>query len=301
MNKHVGFIGLGNMGNPMASHLIEAGYSLTVYDINQNVLKTFEDMGAFIAATPAEVASAAKTVILSLPNPTIVREVVLGTSGVIEGTAINTVIDMSTTGAKMAREIASALSEKAITQVDAPVSGGVPGAKVKKLAIMVACPDDRFEEIKMILSNIGTVFFIGNKPGMGQTMKLVNNVLSATALASTTEAMLYGAKAGLDPEIMIKVLNAGSGRNSATEDKYPRAILPRTFNLGFTAGLMCKDMLLCQEEVKDMGVPMAVIDAAREEWLEVEQEMGKDRDFTAIVEMLERRSGIELKKSKQKE
>ena len=109
---------------------------------------------------------------------------------------------------------------------------------------------------------------------MGQTMKLVNNVLSATALASTTEALLYDANSGLDPEIMIKVLNAGSGRNSATEDKYPRAILPRTSNLGFTVGLMCKDMLLCQEEVKDMGVPMAVIDAARKEWLEVQQEMG---------------------------
>jgi 3-hydroxyisobutyrate dehydrogenase-like beta-hydroxyacid dehydrogenase len=158
MNTHVGFIGLGNMGNHMASHLIEADYSLTVYDINQKVLKTFESMGANIAATPAGVASAAKTVILSLPNPTIVREVVLGNSGVIEGTAVNTVIDMSTTGAKKAREIASALSEKAITLVDAPVSGGVPGAKVKKLAIMVACPDDRFEEIKLLLSNIGKVF-----------------------------------------------------------------------------------------------------------------------------------------------
>ncbi len=100
-------------------------------------------------------------------------------------------------------------------------------------------------------------------------------------MASTTEAILYGAKSGLDPEIMITVLHAGSGRNSATEDKYPRAILIRTFNLGFTAGLMCKDMLLCQEEVKDMGIPMAVINAACEEWLEVEQEMGKDRDITA--------------------
>jgi len=97
---------------------------------------------------------------------------------------------------------------------------------------------------------------------------------------------------------MIKVLNAGSGRNSATEDKYPRAILPRTFNLGFTVGLMCKDMLLCREEIKDMGVPMAVIDAAREEWLEVEREMGMDQDFTTIVQMLERRSGIVLKESK---
>jgi 3-hydroxyisobutyrate dehydrogenase-like beta-hydroxyacid dehydrogenase len=135
---------------------------------------------------------------------------------------------------------------------------------------------------------------------MGQTMKLVNNVLSATALASTTEALLYGAKSGLDPEIMIKVLNAGSGRNSATEDKYLRAILPRTFNLGFTVGLMRKDMLLCQEEVKDMGVPMAVIDAVRKEWLEVEQEMGMNQDFTSIVQMLERRSSIVLKKIEQK-
>jgi 3-hydroxyisobutyrate dehydrogenase-like beta-hydroxyacid dehydrogenase len=177
MNTHVGFIGLGNMGNSMASHLIEAGYSLTVYDINQKVLKTFESIGANIAATPAEVASAAKTVILSLPNPTIVGEVVLGNSGVIEGTAVNTVIDMSTTGAKMAREIASALSEKPITLVDAPVSGGVPGAKVKKLAIMVSCPDDRFEEIKLLLSNIGKVFFIGNKPGMDQDFTAIVQML----------------------------------------------------------------------------------------------------------------------------
>ncbi len=296
MENHIGFIGLGNMGNPMASNLINSGLSLTVYDIDREAVDGFVNMGAVAASSPAELASQCETVILSLPKPNIVKEIVLGANGLIEGGSLKTVIDMSTTGATMAKEIASALSEKGITQVDAPVSGGVAGARKGKLAIMVACPESIFPQIEKLLSNVGHVFFIGEKPGMGQTMKLVNNILSATALAASTEAILYGAKSGLDPETMINVLNAGSGRNSATEDKFPGAILPRTFNLGFTAGLMCKDMLLCRDEVKDMGVPMAIIDAAREEWLQAQEEMGADADITDIVRMLERRSGLELKK-----
>lgn len=162
---------------------------------------------------------------------------------------------------------------------------------------MVACPQAQFANLESMLKHIGKVFFIGERPGMGQTMKLVNNLLSATALAATSEAIVYGTKAGLDPTIMIDVLNSGSGRSSATQDKFPRAILSRTFDLGFATHLMCKDLELCYEEAKDAGVPMQVGDAVRRLWLQVQEEIGPDEDFTTIVKMIERKAGVEIKGS----
>ena len=147
--------------------------------------------GAVAAASPAAVASAVDTVLLSLPDPAIVRKVALGTGsadGVIAGTKVKTVLDLSTTGATAAREIAAALAAKGIAAVDSPVSGGVAGAVKGTLAVMVACPKALFAELEPMLKHIGKVFFIGERPGMGQTMKLANNLLSATATAATAEA-----------------------------------------------------------------------------------------------------------------
>src|SRR5262249_9200880 len=158
-----------------------------------------------------------------------------------------TVIDLSTTGARMAREIAAAFAAKGITAVDAPVSGGVAGAIGGTLALMVAGPRGRLADPEPILKPLRQLFFVGEAPGMGQTMKLANNLLSATALAATSEAIVFGVKSGLDPATMVAVINAGTGRNSASQDKFPRAILPRTFNSGFTTGLMYKDLTLCLE------------------------------------------------------
>jgi 3-hydroxyisobutyrate dehydrogenase-like beta-hydroxyacid dehydrogenase len=295
MKTQLGFIGLGMMGQPMASRLIDAGYQLTVYDVRRECRAALEAKGARSAASPMAVASVAETVLLSLPNPAIVREVALGANGVASGSSVKTLVDLSTTGAMVAREIAAALAAKGITAVDSPVSGGVAGAIKGTLAVMVACPGSKFTEVEPMLKHIGKLFFIGERPGMGQTMKLANNLLSATALAATSEAVVFGVKAGLDPAIMIDVINAGSGRNSASQDKFPKSILPRSFDFGFTTGLMCKDLKLCLEEAEAAGVPMWVANAVRQLWQHAHQEIGPDKDFTTIVQVLERWAGVEVK------
>jgi 3-hydroxyisobutyrate dehydrogenase-like beta-hydroxyacid dehydrogenase len=295
MAKHIGFIGLGNMGKPMASRLIDAGYQLTVCDVRRESVDALVAKGAHTAASPSAVASAVDTLLLSLPNPAVVREVALGTDGVIAGSKVKIVIDLSTTGARTAREIATAFAAKGIGAVDSPVSGGVAGAIKGTLAVMVACPKTMFAELEPMLKHIGRVFFIGERPGMGQTMKLANNLLSATALAATSEAIVFGVKAGLDPAIMVDVINAGSGRNSASQDKFPKAILPRTFDFGFTTGLMYKDLKLCLEEAEAAGVPMWVANAVRQLWYHAHEEIGADKDFTTVVQVLERWAGVEVK------
>ncbi len=293
--QHVGFIGLGRMGIPMASNLMKGGYALTVYDINKRAVDELAAKGARAAASPAAVASAVDTVLLSLPTPPIVREVALGRDGVSSGSKVKTVIDLSTTGATVAREIAAALAKKGMTGVDAPVSGGVSGAVKGTLAVMVACARPLYTELEPMLRSIGKVFHIGERPGMGQTMKLCNNLLSATAVAATSEAVVFGVKAGLDPKVMIDVINAGSGRNTATEDKFPRSILPRTFDFGFAMGLMYKDVKLCLEEAEAAGAQMWIANAVRQMWQLANHEIGPDKDFTEMIRVLERWAGVEVK------
>ena len=295
MARHIGFIGLGKMGVPMAGRLIEAGYTLTVYDLNRKACEALAAKGARPAASPAQVASAVDTVLLSLPTPPIVRQVALGEDGVVAGTKVKTMIDLSTTGATVAREIAAALSAKGILAVDSPVSGGVSGAVKGTLAVMVACPKATYADLEPMLKHIGKVFFIGERPGMGQTMKLCNNLLSATAMAATSEAIVFGVKSGLDPAIMCDVINAGSGRNSASQDKFPKAIIPRKFDFGFATGLMYKDVKLCLEEAEAAGAQMWVASAVRQLWQLTNQELGPQSDFTEVVKVLERWAGVEVK------
>jgi 3-hydroxyisobutyrate dehydrogenase-like beta-hydroxyacid dehydrogenase len=297
MAKQVGFIGLGKMGEPMASRLLAAGYGLVVHDVRPESVASLTAKGARAAASPAAVASAVDTVLLSLPDPAIVRQVTLGEDGVIAGSMVKTVVDLSTTGAATAREIAAALAAKGVVGVDSPVSGGVAGAVKGTLAVMVACPKPLFADLEPILKHFGKVFFIGERPGMGQTMKLANNFLSATALAATSEAIVFGVKSGLDPATMIEVINAGSGRNSASQDKFPRSILPRTFDFGFTTYLMYKDMKLCLEEAAAAGAPMSVGAAVRDLWRRTFEEIGGDKDFTTIVQVLEHDAGVEVKRT----
>jgi 3-hydroxyisobutyrate dehydrogenase-like beta-hydroxyacid dehydrogenase len=295
MDKHLGFIGLGNMGTPMASRLVDAGYRLTVFDVRRDAVDAMRAKGAQAAASPAEVASATETVLLSLPTPPIVREVALGAQGVAAGRKVKTLIDLSTTGATVARQIAAALAPKGVTAVDSPVSGGVAGATAGTLAVMVACPQGMFAELQPMLAIFGKVFFIGERPGMGQTMKLANNLLSATAMAATAEAVVFGVKSGLDPAIMCDVINAGSGRNSASQDKVPKQVLTRKFSQGFTTGLMYKDVRLCLEEAEGAGVPMSVAAGVRALWARANAELGADSDMTAIVQLIERAAGVEVK------
>jgi 3-hydroxyisobutyrate dehydrogenase-like beta-hydroxyacid dehydrogenase len=292
----VGFVGVGRMGGPMASRLLDAGYELCIYDVSAEAMKPFAARGAQIAASPAEVASQAEIVLVSLPTPDIVREVALGgNAGIINGSKVRLMIDLSTTGPGVASEVAGKLAERQIGWVDSPVSGGMTGAKAGTLAVMVSCPKKTFGEIEPMMKTFGKLFFAGEKPGMAQTAKLANNLLAATAMVATSEVMAMAVKAGLDPKLLIDIINASSGRNSATQDKFPRAILPRTFDFGFATGLSYKDVRLCVEEAEAMGVPMVVGGAVREMLAITKARFGADSDFTHIAKLLEEWAGVEIK------
>ena len=288
----IGFIGLGNMGQPMARRLIEAGHKLVVYDTRNDAVAPLVAMGAQLASSPADVADCVETVMASLPSLQISEKVATGEGGVIHGKRIKRFIDLSTTGSRVAAKIAAALAKKNILQIDSPVSGGVGGATKGTLAVMVSGPKTEVDLVKDVLAVFGKVFVIGEKPGMAQTMKLANNFLSATAMAATSEAVAMGVKAGLDPAVMIDVINAGSGRTTASDQKFPQSILPRTFDYGFATALMLKDVRLCFDEAKGFSVPNAVMRAVLDQWETTNAEYGGESDFTSIVKMVEKRAGV---------
>jgi len=288
----IGFIGLGKMGLPMARRLIEAGHQLVVFDQRKEATDRLVALGASAASSPKDVADRAETVMASLPSLQASLEVATGNNGVIEGKRIRRFVDLSTVGSQMAVRIHDLLAKRGIVQLDSPVSGGVGGAEKGTLAVMVSGPRAEFEAVKLPLAVIGKLFFIGEKPGSAQTMKLANNLLSATAVVATSEAVVMGVKAGLDPAVMIEVINAGSGMNTASRDKFPRSILPRSFDFGFATGLMVKDVRLCLEEAKSLGLSMEVAEAVGRLWELVIREMGADSDFTSAIKPIEKAAGV---------
>ncbi|MDH4874436.1 NAD(P)-dependent oxidoreductase [Pseudomonas sp. BN515] len=290
----LGFIGLGVMGEPMARRLVQAGHSLTVFDLNEAAVERLVALGASRAADPRAVANQAQIVFASLPTPEIVQKVALGDQGIIAGEQVRLFVDLSTTGPRTAKQVASALAERNIIAVDCPVSGGAAGAEKGTLALMVACPDAAYAELLPILNTLGKALFCGEQPGLGQTMKLVNNLVSVTALAVSCEALVMGVKAGLDPQVMLDVFNAGSARNSATADKLPRAVLPRTFDFGFTTALSLKDTRLCLDEAEAMGVPMPVGSSVRQVLNMTRAAFGDSADFTRITCLIEQWAGVEV-------
>jgi 3-hydroxyisobutyrate dehydrogenase-like beta-hydroxyacid dehydrogenase len=283
----LGFIGVGRMGGRMARRLIQAGYPLAIYDTSDAAIAPFLEMGATRLHSPAEVASAAETVLVCLPTPGVVHSVALGPQGIHEGSRVKIFIDMGTTGSIYAKRIAEGLGAKGIAAVDAPVSGGLAGAERGTLAVMVSCSQEIFGRVAPVLENLGKVFLVGREPGLGQTMKLLNNLLSATAMAISSEALVLGVKAGLDPNQIVEVINAGTGRNSATADKIPRFVIPRTFAVGFAIGLLNKDLRLCMEEAEALGVPMVVGSAVKQLLAITSGSQGFDADMSEMVKPLE--------------
>jgi 3-hydroxyisobutyrate dehydrogenase-like beta-hydroxyacid dehydrogenase len=293
----IGFIGLGNMGAHMARRLVEAGHKVFVYDTRQEAIGNLAACGAIAVRSPAEVADAAETVMASLPTPDVVLDVATGPRGVIEGKRVRRFIDLSTTGAVTAQRIFALLRARDIVQIDSPVSGGVGGAERGTLAVMVSGPQADIAAVEPALKVIGKIFVLGERPGLGQTMKLVNNVLSAAAMAATAEAMVTGVKAGLDPRQMLEVINAGTGRNTATEDKFAKAVLPGTFDLGFAAALMQKDVKLFLAEREALGVPTEVIEAVGRLFQLTCEECGPAADLSAVVVPVEKRAGVKVRAS----
>ncbi len=290
----IGFIGVGNMGGPMAQNLVKAGRQLVVYDVRPDALAPFGNK-IQVAASPAEVASEAEIVLVSLPRPEIVHGVVFGDKGIATGTRRKILVDLSTTGPRMARVISDELKKHGVVALDGPVSGGVAGAIKGTVAVMLSGPKREADIVTPKLAGMGKVFYIGPEPGMGQVMKLINNLLSATAQAATAEAVIMGTKYGLDPSLIIEVLNAGTGRNSATDSKWPNEILPRRFKGGFAMGLMVKDLKLALETADELHVPMWVHQAVKQLWLYAEGRGGPDQDITELVKHLEAWNGVTVK------
>ena len=292
----IGFIGLGQMGSRMAARLLDAGYELTVFDRNAAAVQPLAARGARAAGSPAEVASAAATVLLSLPTPDTVHQVVFGPGGLVEGNRATRLVDLSTTGPSMSRTVAVRLAEAGrMSLVDAPVSGGTAGAEKGTLAVMVACENAVFAEISPVLAVFGKLFHCGQTPGLAQTLKLANNMISAAALTISAEAMAMGVKAGLDPHVMIDVIMASSGSNVALRDKFPRAVLTGSFDYGFATGLAYKDVRLCVDEAEASGVPMMLGATVREMLAVTNASFGPDSDFTSVAKLVENWAGTAIR------
>jgi 3-hydroxyisobutyrate dehydrogenase-like beta-hydroxyacid dehydrogenase len=289
----LGFVGVGRMGGPMANRLLDAGYALCVFDTNGETVKPLAARGARVGSSAEDVASSADMVFISLPTPPIVQSVCLGS--VLNGSRLKTLIDLSTTGPSVAAVVAKAASERGVAWVDSPVSGGVGGATKGTLAVMVSCRKDMFPVVDPVLKTFGKTFYVGEKPGLAQIAKLANNLLAAAAIVLSSEAVAMGVKAGLDARTLIDIINAGSGRNSATQDKFPKSVIPRTFDFGFATGLSYKDVRLCLDEAEALGVPMVAGAAVRQMLAITNAKFGPDSDFTSIARVVEEWAGVEIK------
>jgi len=290
-----GFIGLGRMGGHMARRLVDKGMSLTVYDTSKAAVDALVAAGATAAGSAAEVCSATKSVFLSLPTPDVVEAVCLGANGVQDGSSVKHVVDCSTTGPKMARSVAAELDKSGIVYLDAPVSGGIKGAREGTLAVMMSGPKPVYDLVEPALANFGKLFYVGAVAGQGQVMKLANNLLAASAIVLSSEAITMGVKAGLKPSQMCDIINAGSGRNSATLDKFPRSVIPRTFDFGFATGLSYKDVRLCLQEADELGVPMVAGAAVLQMLAVTKAKFGAESDFTSIARVVEEWAGVEIR------
>lgn len=286
-DKQLGFIGVGVMGRPMARRLLEQGYALVIFDKDPAALAELAGLGARVADSVREVADNAEIIFTSLPSPAIFKAVALGQGGLAEGSALRILVDLSTVGSRAEQEVAAGLLKHGIETVDAPVSGGAAGAARGALAIMVAGNPEAVARVRPLFDVFGKVFIVGEQAGQGQLLKLLNNMLSTTAFAITAEAYAAGIKGGLDPQVMMEVINAGSGKNGATLDKFPKHVLPGSYDFGFPVSSVCKDIGLAVEECQALGVPMWLGNAARQLWNVAAQQDGGERDLTELVRTIE--------------
>ncbi|MBL1422185.1 MAG: NAD(P)-dependent oxidoreductase [Alphaproteobacteria bacterium] len=293
--QKIGFIGLGRMGFPMAQRLLTAGYELVVLDVNTEAMDLLAKEGAEKATSAKDVADKTDIVITSLPKPDIVSGVALADDGIAAGSRATIMLDVSTTGPSAAKDIAKGLAEKGKQWVDCPVSGGIKGAVNGTLALMVSCPNDIFETVKPIIENFGNPVHVGEDAGLGQVVKLANNMLAAAAVFLTAEAMAMGVKAGVDAKVMLDIINMSTGRNSASLDKFPKAVLPGTFDFGFATGLSYKDVRLCVDESETLGVPMVGGSLVRQILAITQSKYGADSDFTCMAKLIEDWSGVEIR------
>lgn len=295
MVMDVGFIGLGQMGSAIAEQLVAAGHNLHVHDPNPTAARALVEQGAEPHPDPRCVANRAEIIFVCLPSAEVsegvAREVALGSRARI-------LVEMSTIGRPAVERLAGYLGDAGIKVVDAPISGGPKGARNNNLAIMAAGADEDIAEVMPLLNEIGSqVFVVDQRPGRGQVMKVVNNLISGAIMAVTYETLVMGTKAGLDPDIMIEVLNASSARNSATLQKVPCAILTGTFDFGASVRTITKDVSVGLDEARTQGVPMWVSETVVQLWRFAECQADPENDYTTLIRFMEDWAGTKVRRS----
>jgi 3-hydroxyisobutyrate dehydrogenase len=279
----IGFVGLGNMGFPMAERLAEAGYTVRGYDADPAVRQKF----AVAVASAEAAADSAAAVILMLPNSAVVRSVLLD-DGLLAHLAPGAVlIDMSSSEPVQTRELATTAGEHGVPMVDAPVSGGVRGAVAGSLMIMAGGAPEPVAAVRGMLEVLGKKVLHVGPVGAGHALKALNNLLSATHLLVSSEAMLVGKEFGLDQEVMLEAINGSSGSSASTVNKWPRFMLGRGFDSGFGLRLMLKDMRIAVGLAQATGWPSRLGEAAVDLWAEAAERLPADADHTEILRWLE--------------
>jgi 3-hydroxyisobutyrate dehydrogenase-like beta-hydroxyacid dehydrogenase len=274
----------------MARRLLQAGHSLSVYDVAPGAVEALAEAGAEVCDSVRGVADAAELVLVSLPSPDVVTEVARELAG---GSAMRVYVDLSTTGPTVAEEVAQLLGNTGV--VDAPVSGGVAGAESGKLTIMVSGAPEHVAIARPVLERLGSrIFVVGDRPGQGQAVKVINNLMSACSVAITAEATSLGVKAGLDPATLLEVIAASSGSNTAAAQKFPAYVLTRTFHQGFRLALMAKDVRLCLSEARRHHVPMLLGATVEQLWNLGDATFPDDADFIEIVKMFEEWGNVRI-------
>ncbi len=302
----IGFVGLGNMGFPMTERLVAAGYQVRGYDTSQAALDAFAGHRGPGSATPVSELNAtgegADAVILMLPDSDIVERVVLGrlvsepaTAGAAGGllgslAAGTTIIDMSSSDPARTRLLAEAVAAAGVTLLDAPVSGGVAGARAGTLTVMVGGPAAAVTRFRPMLEAIGKRVVHAGDAGAGHAVKALNNLMSAAHLLASSEALIAGRRFGLDPAVMLEIVNGSSGRSGSTENKWPNFVLTEKYDAGFAARLMVKDIRLALAIEHATGVPAAASEAVVAVWEEALAELPPDADHTAIARWLDGRA-----------
>ncbi|KGC07359.1 NAD binding domain of 6-phosphogluconate dehydrogenase family protein [Burkholderia multivorans] len=293
--KHIGFLGLGQMGGPMAERLLGQSFRLHVYDPSPAALEPFIEGGAVIHDSPREVADAATIVFACLPNRDVSLAVGLGADGVVHGKAIRIYAEMSTIGQDMIERIGAGLAEKGIDIVDAPISGGAPAARAGTLAMLAAGAPAAVESVMPLLSLIGkAVFVMGERAGMAQIMKIVNNIIMATNLVVCSEGLAMGAKAGLDPDMMMRLLDAGTAQSFAGSKMLSRAVSGR-FDYGAALAIIEKDMSLGFDEARLLNIATPTIDRARDVWHAAYEAGRGTEDFTSILTFVAEQGGTRVR------
>lgn len=284
----VGFIGLGNMGGAMATHLVEGGYDVTVFDLEEDARERLDDAGATVARDPAAVAEASDVVFLSLPTPDTVRAVVEGADGIEAGAHDGLIlVDTTTSIPETTNTIADHLASAGVTVLSAPISGGTGGARAGTLTTIVGGDSATVEQCKPLFETYATnVYHVGESPGDGHVVKLLNNYLSFLGLLGASEAVALGERLGLDADTMLDVFNESSGRNAATEEKLPNEVVTEDYDFGMPVKLIHKDITLFSRLADDTDAPVLLGDMVRNLIGYAKADLGADADMTRIYQFV---------------